>query len=90
MTTKINLNGTTRKALVTAIAEITGEKAIYRAMPLMRVLPGEFICRKWGGVYPCIFGYSGCRIANFMLDFTCGRSSNLSFSVWLSTQGGTT
>ena len=35
MTTKmnLNLNGTTRKALVAAIAEITGEKAIYRAMP---------------------------------------------------------
>lgn len=33
MTTKMNLNGTTRKALVAAIAEITGEKAIYRAMP---------------------------------------------------------
>ena len=33
MKTKMNLNGTTRKALVAAIAEITGEKAIYRAMP---------------------------------------------------------
>lgn len=33
MTTKMNLNGTTRKALVAAIAEITGEKAIYRNMP---------------------------------------------------------
>lgn len=33
MTTKMNLNGTTRKALVAAIVEITGEKAIYRAMP---------------------------------------------------------
>ena len=28
MKTKMNLNGTTRKALVAAIAEITGEKAI--------------------------------------------------------------
>ena len=33
MTTKMNLSGTTRKALVAAIAEITGEKAVYRAMP---------------------------------------------------------
>ena len=33
MTTKMNLGGTTRKALVAAIAEITGEKAVYRAMP---------------------------------------------------------
>ena len=33
MKTKMNLNGTTRKALVAAIAEITGEKAIYRGVP---------------------------------------------------------
>ena len=33
MTTKMNLEGTTRKALVAAIAEVTGEKAIYRNMP---------------------------------------------------------
>lgn len=34
MTAKMNLNGTARKTLVAAIAEITGEKAIYRAMPI--------------------------------------------------------
>lgn len=39
MKTKMNLNGTTRKALVAAIAEITGEKAIYRAMPNEGQLP---------------------------------------------------
>ena len=33
MTTKMNLNGTTRKALVTAIAEITGEQPIYCKVP---------------------------------------------------------
>ena len=33
MTTKMNLEGTTREELVAAIAEITGEKAIYRNMP---------------------------------------------------------
>ena len=33
MKTKMNLNGTTRKTLVAAISEITGEKAIYRNMP---------------------------------------------------------
>ena len=33
MTTKMNLEETTRKALVAAIAEITGEKAIYRNIP---------------------------------------------------------
>ena len=33
MTTKMNLEGTNRKALVATIAEITGEKPIYRNMP---------------------------------------------------------
>ena len=33
MTTKMNLNGTTRKALVAAIAEITGDQPIYRKVP---------------------------------------------------------
>lgn len=33
MTTKMNLEGTNRKTLVAAIAEITGEKPIYRNMP---------------------------------------------------------
>ena len=33
MTTKMNLNGTTRKALVAAIAEITVDQPIYRKVP---------------------------------------------------------
>lgn len=33
MTAKMNLEGTNRKALVVAVAEITGEKPIYRNMP---------------------------------------------------------
>ena len=50
MTTKMNLNGTTRKALVTAIAEITGEKAIYRAMPTCSYDIGEITVTKDGSI----------------------------------------
>ncbi len=46
MTTKMNLNGTTRKALVAAIAEITGEKAIYRAMPTCNYDIGDITVTK--------------------------------------------
>ena len=48
MTTKMNLNGTTRKALVAAIAEITGEKAIYRAMPTCNYDIGDITVTKNG------------------------------------------
>lgn len=50
MKTKMNLNGTTRKALVAAIAEITGEKAIYRAMPTCNYDIGEIIVTKDGSI----------------------------------------
>lgn len=46
MKTKMNLNGTTRKVLVTAIAEITGEKAIYRVMPTCNYDIGEITVTK--------------------------------------------
>ena len=48
MTTKMNLNRTTRKALVAAIAEITGEKAIYRAMPTCNYNIGDITVTKDG------------------------------------------
>ena len=50
MKTKMNLNGTTRKALVAAIAEITGEKAIYRAMPTCSCDIGEITVIKDGSI----------------------------------------
>ena len=50
MKTKMNLNGTTRKALVAAIAEITGEKAIYRAMPTCNYDIGEITVIKDGSI----------------------------------------
>lgn len=50
MTTKMNLNGTTCKALVAAIAEITGEKAIYRAMPTCNYDIGDITVTKDGSV----------------------------------------
>lgn len=53
MKTKMNLNRTTRKALVAAIAEITGEKAIYRATPTCNYDIGEIAVTKDGSiVYP--------------------------------------
>ena len=50
MTTKMNLQGTTRKALVNAIAEITGEKAIYRAMPTSNYDIGEITVTRDGSI----------------------------------------
>lgn len=50
MTTKMIMNGTTRKALVAAIAEITGEKAIYRAMPAFSYDVGEITVTKDGSI----------------------------------------
>lgn len=53
MTTKMNLNGTTRKALVAAIAEITGERPIYRKMPTCNYDIGDITVTKDGNIiYP--------------------------------------
>ena len=48
MKTKMNLNGTTRKALVAAISEITEEKAIYRKMPTSNYDIGDITVTKDG------------------------------------------
>lgn len=50
MTTKMNLNGTTRKALVAAIAEITGEQPIYRKMLTCNYDIGDITVPKDGSV----------------------------------------
>ena len=50
MTTKMNLNGTTRKALVAAIAEITGEPPIYRKVPTCNYDIGDITVTKDGSV----------------------------------------
>ena len=44
----MNLNGTTRKALVAAIAEITGERPIYRKMPICNYDIGDITVTKDG------------------------------------------
>lgn len=41
MVRKMNLDGTTRKALVAAIEELTGEKAVYSRMPTCNYDIGE-------------------------------------------------
>ena len=50
MTTKMNLNGTTRKALVAAIAEITGDQPIYRKVPTCNYDIGEITVTKDGSI----------------------------------------
>ena len=50
MTTKMNLNGTTRKALVDAITELTSEKPIYRAMPTCNYDIGDITVTKDGSI----------------------------------------
>ena len=50
MTTKMNLNGTTRKALVAAIAEITGDQPIYRKVPTCSYDIGEITVTKDGSI----------------------------------------
>lgn len=53
MTTKMNLNGTTRKALVAAIAEITGDQPIYRKVPTCNYDIGNITVTKDGSIiYP--------------------------------------
>ena len=48
MKAKMNLNGTTRKALVAAISEITEQKAIYRKMPTSNYDIGDITVTKDG------------------------------------------
>ncbi len=50
MKTKMNLNGTTRKALVDAITELTSEKPIYRAMPTCNYDIGDITVTKDGSI----------------------------------------
>ncbi len=50
MTTKMNLNGTTRKALVAAIAEITGDQPIYRKVPTCNYDIGDITVTKDGSI----------------------------------------
>ena len=50
MTTKMNLNGTTHKALVAAIAEITGEQPIYRKVPTCNYDIGDITVTKDGSI----------------------------------------
>ena len=46
----MNLNGTTRKALVAAIAEITGDQPIYRKVPTCNYDIGEITVTKDGSI----------------------------------------
>ena len=50
MVRKMNLQGTIRKALVAAIAEITGENAVYRKVPTCNYDIGEITVLKDGSV----------------------------------------
>ena len=50
MTIMMNLEGTTRKALVAAIAEITGKNAIYRNMPTSNYDIGEITVTRDGTI----------------------------------------
>lgn len=50
MTTKMNLTGTDRKALVAAIAKITGEQPIYRKMPTCNYDIGDITVTKDGSI----------------------------------------
>ena len=50
MTTKMSLNGTMHKALVAAIAEITGEKAVYRSRPTCNYDIGDITVTKDGRI----------------------------------------
>jgi len=50
MTTKMNLNGTTRKALVAAIAEITGDQPVYRRVPTCNYDIGDITVTKDGSI----------------------------------------
>ena len=53
MTKKMNLNGSIRKALVAAIAKITGEQPIYRKMPTCNYDIGDITITKDGSIiYP--------------------------------------
>ena len=71
MTTKMNLNGTTRKALVAAIAEITGERPIYRKMPICNYDIGDITVTKDG----CIIFPDDSNIITtlFSISIACSR-----------------
>lgn len=50
MVRKMNLDGRTRKALVAAIEELTGEKAVYRKMSTCNYDIGEITILKDGSI----------------------------------------
>ena len=50
MVRKMNLDGRARKALVAAIEELTGEKAVYRRMPTCNYDIGEITVLKDGSI----------------------------------------
>jgi len=50
MVRKMNLDGTTRRALVATIEELTGEKAVYRRMPICNYGIGEITVLKDGSI----------------------------------------
>lgn len=53
MVRKMNLDGTSRKALAAAIGELTGKKVIYRRMPTCNYDIGKITVTKDGSVeYP--------------------------------------
>ena len=54
MTTKMNLNGTTRKALVAAIAEITGDAAFRQTDPEWQQTNAPVCDQSFPARYPCI------------------------------------
>ena len=50
MVRKMKLEGTTRKVLVAAIVELTGEKAVYRKIPTCNYDIGEITVLKEGSI----------------------------------------
>lgn len=64
MITKMSLEETNRKAMVTAIAELTGEKPIYRAMPTRSYSIGDIIVARDG----CIECADECDIITWLAE----------------------
>ena len=65
MVRKMNLDGRARKALVAAIEELTGEKAVYRRMPTCNYDIGEITVLKDGSIdfnYPSRMQLSFCKL----------------------------
>ena len=79
MKTKMNLEGTTRKALVTALEQITGSKAVYCKMPTCNYEVGDITVTKDG----CIIYPDGSSIldslitAGFMAEEADGLTVSL-------------